>query len=108
MTVGVGRKKPSAMTPKEGPDLLPVGFRQIQQSQFRSTVESEISFTMRRRNLLQARPHLEEKHQPMSLPLIPILADETGQVQVGRREGAAQIAAEVLPVPASLKQNARL
>ena len=91
MTVSVGCKEPSTMAPKERPNLFPVGLRQIQYGQFRTTVESEISFPMRGRNALQARPDFKEKHQPVSLSLIPIFADKTAQVQVGRREGNARL-----------------
>jgi hypothetical protein len=84
--MGVGREEPSTMTPKEGPNLLSIGFRQIQQGQFGATVESKIPLPMRRRNQLQARPDLEKKHQPIGLTLIAILADEAGQMEVGRPE----------------------
>jgi hypothetical protein len=91
VTVSVGCKEPSAVTPEEGPNLFTIGLRQIQRGQFSTTVESKISFPMRGWNALQARPDFEEKHQPVSLSLIPIFADKTTQVQVGRREGNARL-----------------
>ena len=46
---------------------------------------------MRGRNALQAGPDLKEKHQPVSLPLIPVFANKTAQVQVRRREGNTRL-----------------
>ena len=40
---------------------------------------------------MQARPDFKEKHQPVSLSLIPIFANKTAQVQVRRREGNARL-----------------
>ena len=43
------------------------------------------AFACGRRQCLQFHLHLEQKHQPVRLALIAVFADDSGQVQIGRR-----------------------
>lgn len=82
----VCRKKTAAVAPEQRPDLFPVGIRQVEKAEFRPGIESEHTLPMRRRYAGDPLRHLEEKHQPVSLPEVTVFADKPGQMQVRRRD----------------------
>jgi len=78
------RKKTAAMLPKPRPDPFHVRLRHLQGSQRRARKKTEPPLPMRRRQRLQPLPDFEQKHQPMTLSLIPVFADDARQVQIRR------------------------
>ena len=55
----------------------------------------ERAFGVRRRHGGEARPHFKEKHQPVRVALVAVLADEAGEMQVARREHEAHFLARL-------------
>src|ERR1035438_1495485 len=90
MAVAMRGKKAAAVLPKPGPDALPVGLRYLHSLQGFAREELKAPFAMNRRQGGQFPLHLEQEHQPMALALIPVLAGQAGQVQVGRRKRYAE------------------
>src|SRR5882724_8738069 len=82
VTVAMRRKKAAAMFPEPRPDAFPVRLRQLQPGQRLSRKELKSPLAMRRRQVPQPPLHLEQKHQPMALSLIPMLAHQTREVHV--------------------------
>jgi len=70
------------MPPEPGPDLLPVGLRQLQTLERGAGEKLKASFGVNGRQCFQARFHLKQEHQPVRLALEAVFADETGQVQI--------------------------
>lgn len=83
----MGGKKPTPMLPEPWPEPFPIRLRKFQLRYFPRLKELKPAFPVRRRELLNPPLHLEEKHQPVTLPGIAVFADEAGQVQVAGREG---------------------
>src|ERR1041385_1382430 len=71
------RKKPSAMFPKPRPDFFSIGPRQIYFSQSFPREKFKSSFAMNRRQRVQFLFHLKQKHQPVALAEIAVLAHDT-------------------------------
>ena len=84
MTMAMGGEETAAMPPEQRPDLFAVGLRQCQPFQSVTGEKREPPFIVRRRQLCQLLGKLEQKHQPMRLAFIAVLADDAGQVQIGR------------------------
>src|ERR1035441_10450923 len=84
MTMAMRRKKTAAMLPKPRPDPFHVRLRHFQGGQRRARKKSKPPLPMRRRQRLQPLPDFEQKHQPMTLSLIPVFADDARQVQIRR------------------------
>jgi hypothetical protein len=76
MAVTMRGEEAAAMPPEQGPDLFPVRLRQAQLRQGGSREEPEQTLAMRRRQFLQPGCCFEQKHQPVRLTLIAVLADE--------------------------------
>ena len=74
----------AAMSPKQWPDLLAIGLRQRKITEFLAAKEPELPFPMRRRKRFQTRPQIKEEHQPMSLPFITVLADDSCEMKCSR------------------------
>src|SRR5208282_6476290 len=89
-TVGVAmamrRKESTAMPPEPGPDLFPVGLRQLQTFERGAGEELKAAFGMMGRQGFQTRSHLEQKHQPVRPALIAMLADQAGEMEVLRTQ----------------------
>src|SRR2546423_4789902 len=84
MTMAMGREKAAAMPPKQGPDLFAVGLRQRRLFERGEGEEFKPSLVMRRRQGRQSVFQFEQKHQPVRLSLVTVLADDSRQVQVRR------------------------
>ena len=82
--MAVRRKKTAAMPPEPGPDLFPVGLRQVQTLERGAGEKLKTAFGVMGRQGFQAGFHLEQKHQPMRLALETVFADQAGQVQISR------------------------
>src|ERR1017187_2280360 len=82
MAVAMRRKKSAAMPPEPGPDLFPVGLRQVQTLERGAGEELKTAFGVVGRQCFQTRLYLEQKHQPVRPALEAVFADEAGQVQI--------------------------
>ncbi len=85
MAMAMRGKKPAAKLPEPRPDLLAVRLRDFQIRDFFTREKFKTAFTHRRRQQFQFHLHLEQKHQPMRLRLISMLADDSGQMQIRGR-----------------------
>jgi hypothetical protein len=74
-------KKAAAKPPEPGPKTFSIGCRQPKSLNFFSTKKGKPAFAMHRRQVDQPRPHLEQKHQPMALPLVAMLAHDSRQMK---------------------------
>ena len=83
MAMAMRREKAPAMLPEPRPDLLPIRLRNLQPGNHFAREKFKPALRMRRRQRFQFHLYLEQEHQPMRLPLKPMLADQSGQVQVG-------------------------
>jgi len=90
MTMAMGGEEAAAMPPEPRPDFFAVRLRNFQTSQSLTRKKLEPPFAMGRRQRRQLLLYLEQKHQPVALSLVTVLADEAGQVQVGRLEAQAE------------------
>jgi hypothetical protein len=63
--------------------LLEVRFGQAQGGQFFTRKEGKSAFSMRRGQTGEARFHFKEKHQPMCLTSVAVLAHEAREMEVG-------------------------
>ena len=84
VTMAMRGEETAAMLPEQRPDLFAIRLRQIQGRQFVVGKELKISLAMRRRQRFQSRFDFEQKHQPVRLPFVAVLADESGQMQIAR------------------------
>ena len=75
-------KKSITILPKQGPDLLEVGFGQGQAGHFFTPEECEPAFAMRRWQTGEARFHFKQEHEPVSLPVVAMLAHESHEMEV--------------------------
>ncbi len=91
MTVAMGGKIATPMLPKQGPELFSVGTRQWQFIEGWSRKETEPPLPVRRGKLPQSGAHFEKKQKPMGCSRIPMLADDAGQMQIGRRQSNADL-----------------
>src|ERR1039457_4744695 len=82
MAMAVRGEKSAAMPPEPGPDLFPVGLRQLQTLERGAGEELKTAFGVAGRQCFQARLDLEQKHQPVRPALEAVFADEAGQVQI--------------------------
>ncbi len=80
-------KEAATMLPEQGPDLVAVGPGQRQTGQLVCRKKLEAPFAVRRRQEVESGSNFEEEHQPVGLPLVTVLADQPGQMQVGGLEG---------------------
>ena len=83
--MAVRGEETAAMPPEQRPDLFAIGLRQRQAFQSVTGEKREPAFIVRRRQLCQLLGKLEQKHQPMRLAFIAVLADDAGQMQMRRR-----------------------
>lgn len=88
--MAVRGEKASAKFPEPGPDLLTIRLRQAQLIKSVTAKKFKTAFTMHRRQCIEPAAYFEQKHEPVTLALVTMLADETGQVQLRRREGKPQ------------------
>jgi hypothetical protein len=79
--VAMRGKKTAAMTPEKRPDLFPVGHRQRQRIEFLAGNEGENTLAVFVREVIKLAFDFEEKHQPMALPKVTVLADDPGEMQ---------------------------
>jgi hypothetical protein len=75
-------EKSTAMLPKPGPDLFEVGLWELEAREPFATKECEGAFPMCRRKGIDAACDFEQKHEPMRLPLISVLANQAGKMQI--------------------------
>lgn len=80
------RKETAAMLPEPRPDFFTVGLWQLQIVQRFTPEELKTSFRVDRWEGLELRLHLKQEHQPVRVPLIAVLTDEAGEMQVARVE----------------------
>src|SRR5436190_20183206 len=90
ITTAVRCKEDSAMLPKPGLDLFEVGLWHLDLSQCGAGKEFKSAFTVRGRKRGQLWHDFKKKHEPMALPLIAVLADQAGKVQICRRDPEAK------------------
>src|SRR5689334_11930566 len=83
-------KKTSAMFPKPRPDFLGISLWQLDSLQSRSRKKLKCSLTVLRRQSRKPLLHLKQKHQPVTLPLISMLTDQTRQMQLLGLDGNPQ------------------
>jgi len=81
--MAVRGEESTAMLPEPRPDFLAVGLRQFQLVQRHARKELKAAFGVNGRKHFQFWLHLEQEHEPMRVPLVAVLADEAGEVQVG-------------------------
>src|SRR5881394_282121 len=84
-------EEPAAVRPEPWPDLFEVGLRQLQAGQLLSTEECESAFPVRWRQRIDSALHFEQKHKPMGLSLITMLAHKSGEMKVLECKGYAQL-----------------
>lgn len=87
--MAMGGEETAAVLPKPRPETLAVGLRNLELGNLLTREKGEPAFRMGRRQRLQFDAYFKQKHQPMGLALVAMLADEPGQVQVGGREHQA-------------------
>src|SRR5581483_6176144 len=85
--MAMGGEEAPAEFPEPGPKALAIGLRQRERRQFLPREELKPAFAMDRRKHGQPGPQLEEKHEPMALAQVAVLADQAGEVKI-RRTGA--------------------
>jgi len=76
----MGREKSAPVTPKQRPDLLRIRPWNVQRRNLARLEKRKLSFPMRRRQALQTRLDLEQKHQPVRRSLKTMLADDACQM----------------------------
>ena len=80
--MAVSREKTAAELPEPRPDLLAVRLRDLQRINFFPPEKLESSLLVWRRQRGEFLFHREQKHQPMRLAFITVLADKAGQMQL--------------------------
>ncbi len=88
--MAVRGKVAAAILPEPRPDAFAVGLRNVQFIQRGARKKLKAAFAHRRREPLELRLQLEQKHEPVRLPLKTVFAHEAGKVEVGRRELLAE------------------
>ena len=88
--MAVRGKKAPAILPEPRPDAFAVGLRDVQTVQRGAREKVKAALAHGRRELLQLRLQLEQKHEPVRLALKAVFAHEAGEVEIGRREGLAE------------------
>ena len=83
VAMAMGGEEAAAVLPEPGPDLFAVGLGNLQRGDFFAREKLETPFGMGRWEGFQARLDFKEEHEPVGLPLVTVLADETGEVKVG-------------------------
>lgn len=78
------REKSAAMFPEQGPDLFYIRLWQRQSGQLTGGKEGKRSFAMPGRERFEFRLHFKQKHEPMRLAGITMLAHNAGKVEVFR------------------------
>jgi hypothetical protein len=86
MTMAMRRKKSTAMFPKPRPDFFTIGLWQFQFRQGCARKKLKPALPMHGRHGRQFLLHLKQKHQPVSLAFVAMLAHNAGQMQIHRRE----------------------
>src|SRR5690348_6671096 len=84
-------KKTSAMLPEPRPDLFEIRLWNIKLRKAGARKEFKPPFAMCRWQACQPRFHFKQEHQPMTLALVTIFTNQTGQVQIGRGQFQAQL-----------------
>ena len=75
-------EKATTMFPKPGPDLFEVGLWHFQSRKRVAREELKSPLAMNRRQGRQLWFYFEKKHQPVTLSLKGVFADDASQVQV--------------------------
>ena len=78
----MGGKKSAAMFPEPGPDLFFVRLRDFQSGERLARKEFKSTFTVYGGSFGKPGFDLEQKHQPMSLAPVTMLADQAGEMQI--------------------------
>ena len=86
MTMAMRGEEAAAMLPEPWPDFFAICLRQFQIVQRLACEELKPAFLVDGRKRLQLWLHLEQKHQPVSLALETMFADEAGEMQITRGE----------------------
>jgi len=76
-------EKAVPVPPKPGPDPLAVGLGQLHCLQGFAGKELKPAFPVRRREHRKLLLYFEQEHEPMTLALVPMLADNSRQMQIG-------------------------
>src|SRR5688500_12681930 len=76
VAMAMRRKESAPMFPEQRPDLFVVRLWKRQCVQFLPFEELERAFAMAGGELAQTALHFEQKHQPMRLPRVTVLADQ--------------------------------
>ncbi len=84
-------KKLAAMPPKQRPDLLTVGLWQRQRHDLFRCEKRKPAFRTRCWQSLEPFFDLEQKHQPMALPLVAVFTYNASQVQICWRDFQAKL-----------------
>ena len=90
VAMAVRGEKPAAVSEKQRPDLLAVGFGQAEAREVGQWNELEAALPVGLRKILQGRPDFKKKHQPVRAPLVAMLAHQTGQPQIAWGQVRAQ------------------
>src|SRR5512136_2919228 len=90
MTMAMRGKKAAAMLPEPRPDAFAVRSRKLQSSQRVAREKLKSPFAMGGRERSQSPFQLKQKHQPMALSPVTVLADNAGQMQLQRVDRQAE------------------
>ena len=90
MAMAVRGKEAAAILPEPRPDAFAVGLRDVQAVQCGAREELKATFAHGRRELLELRFQLEQKHQPVCLSLKAVFAHDAREVEVGGRKFQAE------------------
>jgi len=90
MTMTMRCKKSAAKLPKPRPDSFLVSLRNFACRQSFAWKKLKSSFAMHRWDSTQFLFHLKQKHEPMALAQIPVLAHQSSQMQIRSRKLDAQ------------------
>lgn len=82
MTMAMRGKETAAMLPEPRPDAFTVGLRNVQAVQCGAREELKTPFAHRRREFFELRLQLKQEHEPVSLPLETMFAEEAGEMEV--------------------------
>src|SRR6185437_10762312 len=90
MAMTMRRKKPAAKLPKPRPDLFPIRLRNFNSGKRLTGKKLKAPFAMSRRQRFELLFDLKQKHEPMALSKVPVLAHDSRQMQIRRRQFHAQ------------------
>ena len=82
MAMTMRGEEAAAILPEPRPDAFAVGLRDVQAVQRGAREELKAAFAHRRRELLELRFQLEQKHEPVRVALKAVFAHEPGEVEV--------------------------